>query len=181
MVGEHDAPGEDAPPGSGFLAEVTHHWEREIASFEELKLRVVTLRIGIVLSKRGGALPKLAQSIRMNLGAVLGSGKQYMSWIHIDDLCGVIAKAIDDNKLVGIFNVVAPDAVTNEEFTRSMARVMKNPLWLPAVPGWALTIMLGEMAQLVLGGNRVSANKIGSFGYEFKFDKLLPALEELLG
>lgn len=172
---------EDALAGDGFLAEVTHRWEREITNFEELKLRVVTLRIGIVLSKRGGALPKLAQSVRMNLGAILGSGRQYMSWIHIDDLCGVIAKAIDDNKLVGIFNAVAPDAVTNEEFTRTMAQVMKKPLWLPAVPGWALTIMLGEMAQLVLGGNRVSANKIRSFGYEFKFGEVLPALEELLG
>jgi hypothetical protein len=172
---------EEALAGDGFLAEVTRRWEREIASFEELKLRVVTLRMGIVLSKRGGALPKLAHSVRMNLGAVLGSGRQYMSWIHIDDLCGVIAKAIDDNKLVGIFNAVAPDAVTNEEFTRTMAQVMKKPLWLPAVPDWALTIILGEMAQLVLGGNRVSANKIRSFGYEFKFDEVLPALEELLG
>jgi uncharacterized protein (TIGR01777 family) len=172
---------EESPPGNGFLAEVTRHWEREIARFEELKLRVVTLRIGIVLSKRGGALPKLAQSVRMNLGAALGSGKQFMSWIHIDDLCGIIAKAIDDNKLAGIFNAVTPNAVTNEEFTRTMARVMRKPLWLPAVPGWVLTIMLGEMAQLVLGGNRVAANKIQSLGYEFIFAELRPTLEVLLG
>jgi uncharacterized protein (TIGR01777 family) len=172
---------EESPPGNGFLAEVTRHWEREIARFEELKLRVVTLRIGIVLSKRGGALPKLAQSVRMNLGAALGSGKQFMSWIHIDDLCGIIAKAIDDNKLAGIFNAVTPNAVTNEEFTRTMAQVMRKPLWLPAVPGWVLTIMLGEMAQLVLGGNRVAANKIQSLGYEFIFAELRPTLEVLLG
>ena len=172
---------EESPPGNGFLAEVTRHWEREIDRFEELKLRVVTLRIGIVLSKRGGALPKLAQTVRMNLGAALGSGKQFMSWIHIDDLCRVIGRAITDTNLAGTFNAVAPSAVTNEEFTRTMARVMRKPLWLPAVPGWVLTIMLGEMAQLVLGGNRVAANKIQSLGYEFIFAEVRPTLEVLLG
>lgn len=172
---------EKTPAGEGFLAEVTKQWEQEIVMLEELKLRVVTLRTGIVLSDRGGALPRIAATIGMNLGSALGSGKQYMSWIHIDDLCHIIGKAIGDSNLTGVFNAVAPGAVTNEEFIQTLAKVKKKSLWLPAVPGWVLMIVLGEMANLVLGGNRVSAKKIQSVGYEFKYAELQPALDSLLG
>ncbi len=172
---------EKSPVGDGYLAEVTRRWEQEITRIQELKLRVITLRVGIVLSNRGGALPKLAQTVRWQLGAALGTGKQYMSWIHIDDLCQIINKAIVDTDLAGIFNAVAPNAVTNEEFTSKMAQVMKKHLWLPAVPAWVLKVMLGEMAELVLGGNRVSSKKIQSMGYEFNYTEVLPALNRLLG
>jgi uncharacterized protein (TIGR01777 family) len=171
---------EEDPSGDGFLSEVTKKWEYEIMRLKELKLRVAALRTGIVLSNGGGALPKIAATVRVNLGAVLGSGKQFMSWIHIDDLCQIIIAVMNNPGLEGIFNAVAPVPVTNKDFTRTLARVMGKPLWLPAVPGWVLTIMLGEMAQLVLGGNRVSANKIRSSTYDFKFAELQPALEEVL-
>lgn len=172
---------EDTPPGDGFLAGVTKVWEQEIRKLEELKLRVVTLRTGIVLSNLGGALPKMVLPVRYNMGAALGSGKQYMSWIHIADLCAMFTKAIEDSSLNGVYNAVAPCPVTNSEFTRCLADAMGKKLWLPRVPGLGLRILLGEMAQLVLGGNRVSADKICSWGFKYQFDKLQPALESLLG
>ena len=146
----------------------------------ELNLRVVTLRIGVVLSALGGALPKIAQSIKLNAGAPLGSGNQYMSWIHMDDLCGMFVKAIEDPQMSGVFNAVAPQPVTNRDFTAALAKTLKKSLFLPPVPAWTLRLMLGEMAQMVLGGNRVSSEKIVSHGYNFKFAEVEPALQSLL-
>lgn len=171
---------EESPSGSGFLAEVVRQWEQQIVRLEELKLRVVTLRFGIVLSKQGGALPKMVKPIKMNMGAVLGSGTQYMSWIHIDDLCQIILKAIRDNNFTGIFNAVSPNPVTNQEFTHALSQVLNKTLWLPPVPAFALKLALGELATVVLGGNRVSAEKIISYGYDFRFPALKPALVEIL-
>ena len=167
---------EGSPAGTGFLADVVKRWEREIARFEELKLRVVTLRTGIVLSSQGGALPKIAKPISMNAGAVIGTGKQYMSWIHIDDLCQVILAAISSGSYSGIYNAVAPNPVNNKQFTEILAKVLNKPLWLPAVPGFILKLAMGEMAQIVLGGNRVSAEKIQDAGYKFEYPELEPAL-----
>ena len=171
---------EESDSGTWFLSDVTKTWESEIESLSTLKLRLVTLRLGVVLSDRGGALPKIAKSVRLNLGAILGSGKQYMSWIHIDDVCGVFLKALNNPEIVGIFNVVAPNPVTNEKFTRTLASVLNRFIWLPPVPAKVLNVMLGEMAQMVLGGNRVSSQKIQSAGYQFRFTEIKPALEELL-
>jgi uncharacterized protein (TIGR01777 family) len=171
---------EESPSGSGFLAEVVRQWERQITRFEELKLRVVTLRTGIVLSNGGGALPLMAKPVKMNVGAVLGAGTQYMSWIHIDDLCQILLRAIQDSSFRGIFNAVAPNPVTNREFTHTLAEVLNKPLWLPSVPAWALKLTLGEMSRIVLGGNRVSAEKLKKHGYEFSFAVLKPALVEIL-
>ena len=171
---------ENSPAGKGFLAKVTELWEREIARFNEINLRVVTLRTGIVLSSRGGAFPKIAQPIKLNLGAVLGSGEQYMSWIHIDDLCHIIKAAIEKLQFSGVYNAVAPAPVTNKEFTRILAKKLNKPLWLPAVPGWVLRASLGEMAQLVLGGNRVSSKKITDHRYSFEYADLPAALEAVL-
>lgn len=172
---------EETPAGDGFMAEVTKQWEREAARLKELKLRVVTLRTGVVLSDEGGALPRLANPIKLNIGAVLGSGRQYMSWIHIEDLCRIMYKAISDVDVAGTFNAVAPEPVTNKEFTKTLAQVLNKSLWLPAVPGWALRTALGEMAEMVLGGNRVSSRKIRNSGFKFKYEELLPALKDILG
>ena len=117
---------ETTPAGGGFLAEVTESWEHEVARFAELNLRVVTLRIGIVLSALGGALPKIAQPIKLGVGAAIGSGKQYMSWIHIDDLCQMIIKSIESVNISGVFNAVAPYPVTNQEFTEELASTLKR-------------------------------------------------------
>lgn len=171
---------EESPPGEGFLADVAKLWEQEAARLEELNLRVIRLRSGIVLSNQGGALEKLTDIINKNLGAVLGSGKQYMSWIHIEDLCQIVYKVITEFNVSGVFNAVAPEPVTNERFTKTLAQVLDRKIVLPAVPAWTLKIMLGEMAEVLLGGNRVSCAKIQQAGYEFKYRNLLPALEDIL-
>lgn len=170
---------EQAEPGSGFLADVTKQWEQEITKIEQLDIRVVALRIGIVLSKLGGALPKIAQTVKANVGAVLGNGEQYMSWIHVDDLCLMIQQAITNRNVNGIYNAVAPNPVTNREFTTTLAQVLDKTIWMPPVPGFALRMALGEMAGLVLGGNRVSPAKMESTGFHFKFIELKAALNEI--
>jgi len=171
---------EEDPSGDGFLAMVTKQWEKEIKRLNELKLRVVTLRTGIALSEKGGALPKIAQSIGLNMGAVLGSGDQYMSWIHIDDLCKLFVKAIEDLDVRGVFNAVAPNPVTNRKFTLTLARVMNKRVWLPSVPGMVLKALLGEIATVVLGGNRVSPSKIQSLGFQFQFEDLEAAFKSII-
>ena len=171
---------EEAEPGTGFLANVTQQWEQEITRIEQLNIRVVAFRIGIVLSKLGGALPKIAQTVNANVGAVLGSGEQYMSWIHIDDLCRMIQQAISDRNVNGIYNAVAPNPVTNKEFTTTLAQVLNKTIWMPPVPGFLLKIALGEMAGLVLGGNRVSPAKMESTGFQFNYTELEAALEDIL-
>ena len=172
---------ETSPVGDGFLAEVTEAWEAQIARFNELKLRVVTLRLGIVLSSRGGAFPKIAQPIQFNAGAVLGSGEQYMSWIHIDDLCQMMKDSGENEQFSGVYNAVAPHPVTNREFTHTLADEMDKKIWLPAVPGWVLKTGMGEMAQIVLGGNRVSCKKIEQAGFQFRYPNLSPAIKAVLG
>ena len=171
---------EETSYGSDFLAQVTGAWETEAKEIEKLGSRLVLLRIGLVLSKAGGALSKLAKPIKLGAGAVLGSGKQYMSWIHIDDLCGIFEQAVTDNTMEGPYNTVAPQPVTNKEMTQAMAKTLNRPLIFPAVPGIALKLALGEMAGIVLNGGRVSCEKIENAGYEFKFPQLTLALEDLL-
>jgi uncharacterized protein (TIGR01777 family) len=170
---------ETTPAGEGFLAEVTESWENEIARFVELNLRVVTLRIGIVLSARGGALPKIAQPLKMGAGAAIGSGKQYMSWIHIDDLCRMVIQSIESVDINRVFNAVAPAPVTNKEFTAQLASILEKPLWLPNVPAFVLKAAMGEMSQIVLGGNRVSSKKIEATGFEFEYRDLRSALQAI--
>lgn len=168
------------PPGNGFLAEVTNHWENEALQFQGLGVRTVSLRTGIVLAPAGGALAKMTLPIKLGAGAPLGSGKQYMSWIHIEDLCEAYILALQNNTWSGVYNATSPNPVTNQEFTRILARTLKKPLWLPNVPPFSLKLMLGEMASLVLGGNRVTPKKIIEQGMIFQFPELGPALEDLL-
>jgi uncharacterized protein (TIGR01777 family) len=168
---------EESPAGNDFLAELVKDWE---ASTEEISsIPVTKIRIGVVLSNEGGALPQLLLPIRFGLGASLGDGKQYISWIHIDDLIMIIIHLLH-YKQGGIFNAVAPQPETNKEFTKHAAKQINRPLLLPNVPGFAMKLVLGEMSQIVLGGNRVSSDKIRSTGYEFRFDNLTAALKNLL-
>ena len=171
---------ENAPKGEGFLADVTEAWEQEINRLNELDMRVVMMRIGIVLSDKGGALSKIAPSVRYYAGAPLGSGQQYMSWIHIDDLCNMFVKAIEDVNLSGAYNAVAPNPVTNQDFMKSLAKVMNKKLWLPSVPSWALNLITGEMGQMLIGGNRVSSKRIVSTGFNFKFAEVEETMRSLL-
>lgn len=172
---------ETSQAGNDFLATVTQKWENEADRMNELDIRVVKLRTGVVLSARGGALKELAAPVRFFIGAPLGSGDQIISWIHIDDLCSIFAKAITDESMLGAYNAVAPNPVTNREMTKTIGATLRRPVILPAVPGVVLKLMLGEMAEIVLNGSRVVPEKILKSGYQFKFTSLEKALDDLLG
>jgi uncharacterized protein (TIGR01777 family) len=168
---------EDSQPGSDFLADVVTAWEHE---GDQLKnKRLVKIRTGVVLSKNDGALREIAKPVRLGFGAPLGTGEQIVSWIHLDDLCSMFLKAVEDKSLQGAYNGVA-GAVTNRELTKAIAKTLHKPLWLPAVPGFALKLFLGELADLVLLGNNVSSRKIRQTNFSFKFDTLEKALADLL-
>ena len=171
---------EASPAGIDFLAQVTKQWEEASEKINSPDIRVVKLRIGIVLSEKGGALKSMATPIKLGLGAALGTGKQYLSWIHLDDLCAAFIKAVEDNSMRGVYNAVAIQPVTNLELTRGIAKVLKRPLWLPAVPAFVLRLMLGEVSALVTTGSKVSSEKIRKAGLTLIFTELDSALRDLL-
>jgi uncharacterized protein (TIGR01777 family) len=148
---------------------------------EDLGIRLVKLRIGLVLSAKGGIFPVLCRPIRYLVGAVLGNGKQWQSWIHVDDLVGMFLLGLRDESLKGVFNAVSPGPIRHREMTQKIARAMHKPLLLPPIPGFLLRLALGEMACLVLGGNLVLADKIQKEGkFTFTYTRLEDALKELL-
>lgn len=166
--------------GDDFLATVTKAWEEQVDEIETLGIRTAKLRIGIVFSEKGGALYELAKPIKYGVGAPLGAGDQYMSWIHIDDLCEMFIYAVENDAVTGVFNAVGPKPETNKVITKMTAEVLGKPCFLPNVPSFVLKIMLGKRAAMVLGGSRVSSEKIQSLGFNFKFPELKKALEDLL-
>ncbi|MBS1505132.1 MAG: TIGR01777 family oxidoreductase [Bacteroidetes bacterium] len=174
VFSENDSPGQD------FLAEVTQRWEQEVDTINELGVRVTKFRIGIVLSEKGGALNEIVKPIRMGFGAALGSGRQYLSWIHLDDLCNLFLRAVEERAMSGHYNAVT-DFCTNKEFTQACARVLRKPIWLPPVPSMVLKIILGDRADLVLKGSKVSSAKIRQAGFHFQYETLESALRDLLG
>jgi uncharacterized protein len=168
---------EESQYGEDFLAQVCKQWETAAWQVHELGIRTCILRLGIVLSNKGGALPQMAKPVKLMAGAPLGSGKQYMSWIHIDDLCRLFIQAIEEPQFQGVYNAVAPNPVTNEEFTRLLAQVMHRPLTGLKVPAVGLKLMLGEMSEVVLEGQRVSGNKVMQTGFTFEYQSPQKALE----
>jgi uncharacterized protein (TIGR01777 family) len=172
--------GEEDPAGSDFMADVTLAWEKEIDRVSELGLRVVKIRMGVVLSALGGALQKLATPVRYFVGAPLGSGKQYVNWIHIDDVCRIFIKAIEDTSMEGAYNAVAPFPVTNKRMTQAIAKTLNKPLWLPPVPGFVVKMLAGEVAEMVLKGGKVSGRKVKDAGFKFQFERIEGALKSLL-
>ena len=169
---------EQSKRGHGFLADVVEEWEASADAFADLT-KVAKVRIGVVLSSTGGALEAMAKPVKLYAGAPLGSGNQYMSWIHQDDLVAIFKHVIDQN-LVGIYNAVAPNPVTNATLTKAIAAALNKPLILPNVPAFAMKLMLGEMAQMVLDGTKVSSAKIESTGFKFKFVDEKMAVRDLL-
>lgn len=169
---------ENSVAGTDFLAEVTKKWEASADQFESLTIPTAKIRIGIVLSEKGGALPQLAQPIKLYAGAPLGSGKQWMSWIHIEDLASLFLHVME-NKLTGVYNGVGINPATNKEVTKAVAKALNKPLILPNIPPFAMKLILGEMAQMVLGGNKVSAEKILNSGFKFKYEHLEEALKDI--
>jgi uncharacterized protein (TIGR01777 family) len=170
---------EESNPGTDYLAQVTKQWEQSVDKITSLNIRVAKLRIGIVLSDKGGALVEMAKPIRLGVGAALGTGKQYLSWIHIDDLCAMFIKAAEDEQLHGAYNAVC-DWITNAAITKSIAHVLNKPLLLPPVPGFVMNLIVGEMAVMVVNGSKVSSEKIRQTGFTFQYPELSEALRNLL-
>ena len=172
---------EESPPGTDFLAEVCQAWESATVPAVQRGIRVVHLRFGIVLSPAGGALAKMLTPFRLGLGGVVGPGKQYMSWIALDDVLGAIHHALNTEALQGPVNVVAPQPVTNQEFTTTLGKVLRRPTRLP-LPALAARLLFGEMADaLLLASTRVVPARLVTSGYTFHYPALEKALQHLLG
>jgi uncharacterized protein (TIGR01777 family) len=172
---------EESPAGNDFLSKVTVLWEKAADSVAALGVRTVKLRTGIVLSKDGGALEKMAQPARFGFGAPLGSGKQWISWIHLDDLCNMYIDALENEKWHGPYNAIT-GAVTNEELTNAICHALHKPQWLPHVPAFALRIVFGEMANVVLGSSYLINQRISEeTDFNYRFPELGAALKDALG
>lgn len=165
--------------GADYLSKVVEEWEGAVKGFATAGgIKAAMLRIGIVLDLNGGALPQLALPVKLGVGSPIGDGKQWISWIHVEDLCRMFLKAsIAD--MEGAYNAVAPDPERNKDFVKVLAKVLDKPLWAPAVPEFVLKIMLGERSQMVLGGNKVSAIKVKEAGFTFNYPDLEKALTDL--
>ncbi len=171
---------ESSSAGNGFLADVAERWEATTSPALEAGIRTVNLRIGIVLSSRGGALPRMLLPFRLGLGGPVGSGRQYWSWIALDDLVGIILTALDDRRLIGPVNAVAPGAVRQREFATTLARLLRRPAFMP-LPAFAVRAMLGEMGDaLLLTGAHVVPKKLTEIGFEFRHPDLVSALRAAL-
>lgn len=170
---------EDAPAGRDFLARVCADWELEAERASELGMRVVEVRTGVVLDSAGGALAKMLPPFRLGLGGPVAGGRQYMSWIHRDDLIGIMLAAIDDERWRGPINATAPEPVSNRDFSRALGGALGRPSLVP-VPGTALRLLYGEMADIVTTGARVVPAKPLVLGYQFRHPQLAEALTSAL-
>jgi uncharacterized protein (TIGR01777 family) len=171
---------ESTSPGKDFLADVVCRWEEEVDKLNALALRVVKIRIGIVLSKEGGVIKEVARPVKLFVGSPLGTGDQYVSWIHIEDLCEIFMKAVEDETLSGAYNATAITPVTNRDLTKAIADALHRPMFMPAVPAWILKLLLGELSDIVVRGSRVSSDKIRRAGFQFKFNDVQEAVTDLL-
>ena len=170
---------ENGPPGTDFLAQMTQAWEAEAEKAEPLGLRVIRLRIGVVLDKDGGALAQMLPPFKMFLGGWAGNGTQYLSWIHRQDLVRIMLHVLDHDHLRRAVNATAPQPVTNKDFNIALGRALRRPVWAP-VPAFALKLLLGEAAYVILTGQNVLPKAITADGYRFVHPKLGEALESIL-
>jgi uncharacterized protein len=171
---------EQSPPGDDFMADVCVKWEASADTVADLGVRTVKIRTGVVLSEKDGALPRMAAPARFGFGAPLGSGQQWMSWIHIDDLCAMYIEALENKDWEGVYNGVASPPATNAELTKKICKVLNRPQWLPNVPAFALRMAFGEMADVVLGSSYVENARLQKTGFTYQYPDLEPALKNLL-
>ena len=171
---------EESAKGSGFLSQVCQNWENEILKAKDFGIRTVALRIGMVLGHDGGALEKMLPPFQLGVGGKLGSGTQWMSWIHIHDLVEMMAFSIENPSADGIYNAVSPNPVSNREFTKILGQELKRPTLFP-VPKFILKIVLGELSELLLSSQRVVSKKISDRGFKFKYPQVQEALKEVCG
>ena len=172
---------EDHAPGDDFLAELARRWEEEAIRAAAAGVRVARCRFAVVLGPGGGALDRMLPAFRLGLGSALGSGSQPFPWIHLDDLCRAILFILENQDLAGPFNFAAPQAVTNYEFSVALSQVLNRSLWLPAIPHSLLTLILGEMATMLLHGQKVVPARLLDSGFHFSFPEIRPALSSILG
>jgi len=171
---------ESAPNGSGFLADLCRNWEECSLPLEATSVRRVIVRIGVVLDAKEAALGQMIPLFQKGLGASVGGGKQWMSWIHIEDLAQAIVHCIETEDAKGVYNVVAPEPTTNEEFSKALASVLKKPFFLPSVPAFALKLLFGEMGSMVLASQRLNSTRLLKSGFGFRHPSLQEALNNLL-
>ncbi|WP_419699612.1 TIGR01777 family oxidoreductase [Mucilaginibacter sp. NFX135] len=172
---------EDSAPNTDFMSHCCVEWENAVDEGEKLGLRIVKFRTGVVLDKDGGALPTLAKPIKWYVGSPMGNGRQWIPWIHWQDVVDMYVYSIENITINGIYNMVAPNPVTNAQLTQAVAKQLHKPLWAPNVPAFVLKLMLGEMSTIVLGSTKVSAQKIQDAGFSFKFAEVRTALKEIYG
>jgi hypothetical protein len=171
---------EESAPFTDFMAKCCVEWEAAVDEGKALGLRITKFRTGVVLDKEG-ALAKMAMPVKLYVGAPLGSGRQWIPWIHVQDVFGMYLFAVENESFEGIYNMVAPNPVTNKELTQAIAKQVHKPLWLPNVPAFLLKLLLGEMSTIVLGSTKVSAKKIEAAGYKFAYPEVSLALKAIYG
>jgi len=171
---------EDSQAGNDFLANLVQQWEAASSSLNEMNVRRVVLRFGMVLGKDGGALKQLIPLFKMGLGSAIGNGKQLVSWIHVGDLADMIIHSITNENVAGVYNASSPDVETNKELSKSLSKALKKPFFLPNVPAFALKMVLGEMSSILLVSQNLSAEKILATGFKFQHEKLEDAFNDLL-
>ncbi|PVX51072.1 hypothetical protein C7377_1405 [Balneicella halophila] len=170
---------EDSPPGNDFLAKVCIEWEKKAKQFQTIGARTATIRTGVVLSNKGGALPQITKPIKWGVGANLGNGQQYMPWIHIDDLVNIYLKCIENSSMHGTYNATSPDSITNKKITKQLAKYLNRPLWLPNIPKSILKLILGERANLLLEGTRIFPKRLLNQKFSFKYSSFAEAIVSL--
>jgi uncharacterized protein (TIGR01777 family) len=171
---------ESTLPGNDFVGITCQQWEKAADLFAGLGIRTVKIRTGLVLGKKEGFLKKIAPIFKVGFGSALGSGKQYMPWIHISDLCAIYLEAIKNKNMTGTYNATINDSTTNSSFSRLLAKEYGYFIWLPNIPAFVLRLVMGEMATIVLAGRRVSSDKIKSLGFRFKFKNLKRAIVDCI-
>lgn len=169
---------ENTLPANDFVGMVCQEWEKSADLIEGLGIRTVKIRTGLVLGRDGGFLKKLAPIFKYGLGSILGSGQQYMPWIHLYDLCSMYLEAIDNPAMSGAYNATINDSTTNASFSRALAKQFGYSIWLPKVPVFLIRLGMGEMANIVLTGRRVSSDKIKRLGFRFQYTNLDNALKD---
>jgi uncharacterized protein (TIGR01777 family) len=171
---------ETSPPNNDFMARCCIEWEAIVDEAAKLNLRVVKFRTGVVLNN-GGALKQMALPVKLYVGSPMGSGKQWVPWIHWQDVVDMYLFAIENESFTGVYNMVAPNPVTNKQLVQAIAKQLHKPLWAPNVPAFLLKLLLGEMSTIVLGSTKVSPQKIEDAGFTFKYPDLTSALKQIYG
>ncbi len=171
---------EDDAPAEDFLGKTCQLWEDAVQLFDGIAQREVRIRTGVVLDEQSGALPKLMLPVKLGMAASLGSGKQWMPWIHYEDLCRIYLKAIEDSDFSGAYNATSPQHSTHKQVLSELSSVLRKPFWLPSVPSFVMKTTMGDMADIVLQGSRISSQRIIQTGFIFRYPALKQALNQIL-